>query len=133
LVLENFAECYHCGPSHPEYCAVMAHGMPLSSGSQKEIDRLNADAAAWEDAVRAKGHFAGSLKPQANTLSSASRIPIGNGHQSQSRDGRQIAPLMGQFRENDGGLTSTRIHPGGYVIAPCDYAIVNRFTPIHAQ
>ncbi|MFN0198475.1 MAG: aromatic ring-hydroxylating oxygenase subunit alpha [Planctomycetaceae bacterium] len=130
LVLENFAECYHCGPSHPEYCSVMAHGMPLSTGVQKDLDELEAQTREWEEATRVKGHFTGSLKPLASTLTAASRIPIGSGHLSQSRDGRQIAPLMGRFRENDGGLTSTRIHPGGYVIAPCDYAIINRFTPL---
>ena len=25
LVLENFIECYHCFPAHPEYCRVMKH------------------------------------------------------------------------------------------------------------
>lgn len=25
LVIENFVECYHCFPSHPEYCSVMKH------------------------------------------------------------------------------------------------------------
>lgn len=133
LVLENFAECYHCGPAHPEYCAIMEHGMPLSTGHRREMDELEARARAWETTAQALGHFTGAVKPMASTLTSASRIPIGSGHQSQSRDGRQIAPLMGRFQVNDGGLTSVRVHPGGYVIAPCDYAIVNRFTPLAAD
>ena len=43
------------------------------------------------------------------------------------------ASCHGRYQQNDGGLTSARIHPASYVIAPCDYAIVIRFTPLSAR
>jgi Rieske 2Fe-2S family protein len=40
---------------------------------------------------------------------------------------------MGRFRENVGGITSVRIHPGCYFVNACDHAVLFRFTPISAQ
>jgi Rieske 2Fe-2S family protein len=46
LVLENFMECYHCGPMHPELC----HLLPGYKGGQAYID---AEAATLADGVEA--------------------------------------------------------------------------------
>ena len=33
LVVENFIECYHCAPSHPEYCSVHPQDQLLALGA----------------------------------------------------------------------------------------------------
>lgn len=129
LVVENFAECYHCGPAHPEYCSVMVQAIS-GSGIQKHIDEFERQSQEWREHWSSKGHFTGSIEPTEHALHCATRMPIGKDGLSQSEGGKSVAPTMGEFTVNDGGVTAVRVHPGGYMIACCDYAIVNRFTPL---
>ena len=45
LVVENFVECYHCAPSHPEFCsmhppeALVAFGAGPSSGPADAVEK----------------------------------------------------------------------------------------------
>ena len=130
LIIENFMECYHCGPVHPEYCSVMEHAQPESSGAEKHIDEYRTLAAEWETKARAMGHFTGDIAPSSDRPHRANRIPIKNGYLTQSRDGRPVAPLMGSFKQYDGGLTQCRIYPMNYMYASCDHAVLPRFTPL---
>jgi Rieske 2Fe-2S family protein len=131
LVTENFAECYHCGPAHPEYCSVMAHALPGTTGNAKHKAAYELEESQWRERTARLGHPAGPTIM--NPHYSAGRFPIGGEGKSQARDGRQVAPLMGAFKTNDQGISAIRIHPASYVIAPCDYAMVTRFTPIGVQ
>jgi len=130
LVIENFSECYHCGPAHPEYCSVMDHAIPDCTGAQKQVDAYQAQVSAWNARVAEMGHVTGRIEPAEGTTYYAARIPIGEGKLSQARDGRQVAPLLGRYKENDGGLTAFRNYPGGYILASPDHAVVIRFTPL---
>lgn len=130
LVVENFGECYHCGPAHPEYCSVMAHAVPDGSGAQKHKDEFTAMTAEWEARVKPMGSVTGRIDPVDGGLHSCTRIPIGKGALTQSRDGKPVAPLMGRFKEYDGGYTAGRIYPINYFIALNDHAVIPRFTPI---
>ena len=57
LVLENFWECYHCGPTHPEFCGVMSYGHTYDS------PRLASERAAfeteWREETQRRGHLVG--------------------------------------------------------------------------
>ena len=130
LVAENFMECYHCGPAHPEYCSVMAHALPETSGASKHVDNYAALSAEWESVTKRLGHFTGDISPTSDRLHRANRIPIKKGYLTQSRDGQPVAPLMGSFKQYDGGLTQCRIYPLNYMYASCDHAVVPRFTPL---
>lgn len=130
LVVENFAECYHCGPAHPEYCEAMQHTEADASRSAAQIKAFEQQTADWERHAASLGHFTGSIPASADYPHCASRMPIGYGRTSQSRTGEPLAPLMGTFRQSDGGYTSVRIHPAGYLLGPCDHMVVCRFTPL---
>jgi phenylpropionate dioxygenase-like ring-hydroxylating dioxygenase large terminal subunit len=45
LIVENFVECYHCGPAHPEFCsmhppeALIAFGAGPSSGPAEAVEK----------------------------------------------------------------------------------------------
>jgi Rieske 2Fe-2S family protein len=130
LVIENFAECYHCGPAHPEYCAAMDHALVDGTQSTAKAEAFAKQTADWEVHARALGHHTGSVPARAETSHCAGRMPIGDGRTSQSRDGRPLAPLMGDFSKSDGGYTSFRIYPGAYFLSPCDFAVLCRFTPL---
>jgi len=133
LVVENFAECYHCGPAHPEYCSVMAVAQPGTTGAaahKKSFDQMTRD---WETYAKSLGHPTGKVDTSDSSIHTCSRIPIGEGKLSQSKGGKQIAPTMGRFKANDGGITAARIHPANYWINACDHAVSFRFTPIAPQ
>lgn len=130
LVVENFAECYHCGPAHPEYCAAMEHTRADVTKPAAQVEAFRRTTEKWEARARGLGHFTGVIPPSSEYPQCASRMPVGYGRQSQSRTGEPLAPLMGDFRESDGGYTSVRIHPASYLLGPCDHMVVNRFTPL---
>jgi phenylpropionate dioxygenase-like ring-hydroxylating dioxygenase large terminal subunit len=130
LVVENFAECYHCGPAHPEYCSLMDEALVECTQSPAKIEAYGRRKAAWEEQARAMGHFVGFVPASEDKLHCASRTLIGGNRLCPSRTGQPVAPIMGDFRQADGGYTSWRIHPAGYFLSPCDHGVLNRFTPL---
>lgn len=130
LVVENFAECYHCGPAHPEYCSLMDEALVESTQSPARIKEYAQRQAAWEDQARAMGHHVGLCAASDDKLHCASRSLIGGNRLSPTQTGLPIAPIMGTFGQADGGYTSWRIHPGQYFLSPCDHGVLNRFTPL---
>jgi Rieske 2Fe-2S family protein len=76
------------------------------------------------------GNVTGTISDDApEPLSNCCRIPIRDGFLTQSRDGQPVAPLMGSFKEYDGGYTGGRMYPLSYFVASCDHAVIPRFTP----
>lgn len=133
LVVENFGECYHCGPAHPEYCSVMAHALPDTHKLKKHVDAYQKLTTAWEAKAKAAGNLTGRTAETADSLHVCVRIPIKEGFLTQSADGKPVAPLMGRFREYDGGYTGGRIYPSNYFVACNDHVVIPRFTPLGPQ
>jgi len=136
LVIENFIECYHCLPAHPEYSGVMQH-----------VDAIGRDApdaaAAWQAKVQA--WFRSNANPESpvtpeflSTPRDVAKIriyrePIGGGRKTQSRDGEPVAPLMGNLRHFDGGYTGFSLRPFIAVVALSDHAVLFQFMPVAAE
>ncbi|NQV43494.1 MAG: aromatic ring-hydroxylating dioxygenase subunit alpha [Rhodospirillales bacterium] len=140
LVLENFFECYHCQPSHPEYCQVhpkdyvLARGAGKGSGPdgseeayQPQLDAFNARAAALGHTVAGFSDGAGSLH-----FRGSDRTGIQEGWLSETEDGTPAAPLMGKFTDWDGGYTGISFNPLSTLLMTNDFATAFRFTPIDA-
>lgn len=127
VVAENFWECYHCAPSHPEFCDVMSYAHAANS------ERLAAEREAferqWEEETRARGGKTGRASRAAAGLHQGGRIPIRPGYRTQSRDGLPVAPLLGNATEYDGGVTSFMHLPLVWYLACNDHAMLTRFTP----
>ena len=130
LVIENFAECYHCGPAHPEYCSVMEHALADGTLMPARVAAYEKGKAEWEERTRAMGHPVGSIEATIDRLHTAGRIPIGGGRLSQSKSGQPMSLPMGDFKQCDGGAMGLRIHPGTYFAGSCDHLLLNRFTPL---
>ena len=132
LVMENFAECYHCFPCHPEYCSVMQHVNVLAR--QAAPDAM----AAWETKV--DGWFrdqadekspAGQNRwwPGYSGSSTIFRAPIGSNRKTVSADGEPVAPLMGKASRFDGGVTDFGLRPFTFLSMPNDHAVMFQFLP----
>lgn len=137
LVVENFFECYHCAPAHPEFCSVHSRSKLLAYGAGPDSGPADATAAfqkeleAWESKAKALGHVTGVyLDPESGRrLRSAERLPIRQGVLSETEDGQPAAPLMGSFKDFDGGHTSVSFNAVSTVLMSNDYAALFRFTP----
>ena len=126
LAVENYVECYHCGPAHPEYSLTHALEQPL--------DRIAELNAAMELRTCALGIDVGQGDLWQTSRAGAEavhafRYALYDGVETGSEDGRAVAPLMGRFAAFDGGVTS--IHLGGTSFLVCypDHGMIYRFIP----
>ncbi len=126
LAVENYVECYHCGPAHPEYSEVHVLEKPM-----EQIEALNAAMVARTcalgiDVVEASPWETSDTGREAIR---SFRYALYDGMKSASVDGGPVAPLMGKFRDFDGGVTS--LHFGGlsYMVAYPDHGVIYRFIP----
>lgn len=126
LAVENYVECYHCGPAHPEYSQTHALEQPL--------DKIEGMNAAMEARTCALGVTIGQgdlwqNSAQGREAIHAFRYALYEGVETGSEDGKALAPLMGKFADFDGGVTS--IHLGGTTFLVCypDHGMIYRFIP----
>src|SRR5688572_700238 len=127
LAVENYCECYHCAPAHPEYS--IGHGRAIS----------RAECAALLPAVMAQAQSAGltSHMVQRSWLDAGAlgtdrafeRYPLMRGHRTGSRDGLPVAPFLGTITAYDGGATDLHLGPTTFGLAYCDHVVLYRFTP----
>ncbi|MGI9264230.1 MAG: aromatic ring-hydroxylating oxygenase subunit alpha [Gammaproteobacteria bacterium] len=131
LAVENYTECYHCAPAHPEYSKAHSLAMPEARYT-KQMDEVMSRAVAcglsdktinrtYKDAVAFGADF------------SYERYPLLRGHMTGSEDGQPVAPLMGTIKDFDGGTTDFQIGPVTYALAYCDHIVLYRFTPLSAH
>lgn len=130
LAVENYLECYHCTPSHPEYSKLHALEQPLA-----QIEGLNqameACTAALGIAVPSVDHRVNSSTGEQSVFTF--RYALYEGVRTGAEDGKPVAPLMGQFTDYDGGVTSTHFAPSSFFIAYPDHGVIYRFIPVDAH
>lgn len=135
LVLENFTECYHCLPAHREYSSVMQHVDALAKLSAPDAERWRKTVEEWFETEANPDSPLGrnQLQSLGESPVIAARFPIGNGRQTQTQDGKPVAPLMGQQTRYDGGVSSFLILPFVYVQAVNDFIRMIQFLPTGAE
>mgnify|MGYP001202971385 CR=1 FL=1 len=138
LCVENFYECYHCTPSHPEYCKVhdktfiSAHGGGLNTGPDEDIKKYEKTIKEWKNKTENLGYLNDSYTDETGGMRSASRTPLPNGFLSETVNGKMTAPLMGQFKqgqENDYGYTNVSFNAFTSLLMSNDHAVVFNFIP----
>jgi Rieske 2Fe-2S family protein len=127
LTVENYCECYHCLPAHPEYS--VGHGRAIPD---RECEAELGDVLARAGSVGLSGETlrrswlaAGEL----GTDRAFDRYPLLRGHLTGSRDGKPVAPLMGSITGYDGGTTDVHLGPMTFGLFYCDHVVLYRFTP----
>lgn len=125
LALENQVECYHCGPSHPEFSKV--HGQGQNEVATCSIEVLNRLHAQGID-IRVRDQWAQKAVP-GQEADYCARYSMFDGAVTASEDGRPVAPLMGRFKEYDGGFTVFYVGPLNHFLAYSDYGAIFRYTP----
>ncbi|MDZ4729397.1 MAG: aromatic ring-hydroxylating dioxygenase subunit alpha [Xanthomonadales bacterium] len=137
LVVENFVECYHCAPAHPEFCsmhppeALVAYGAGPSSGPAAAVAKYQPVVAAWEKHAAALGRPIGTVDdgPESSHLRLLLQRNIREGYDSETQDGRPASTLMGKRRGFDQGRMYLSFSPFTQLVACNDFAVLFQFAP----
>jgi len=127
LAIENYCECYHCQPAHPEYSVGHGRALPDTEcgGMLAKVMEKAASVGLTQHTVRHSWLRA----PHFGLDCGFDRYPLLRGHLTGSRDGQPLAPLLGSITGYDGGTTDLHLGPVTFALAYCDHFVVYRFTP----
>jgi Rieske 2Fe-2S family protein len=131
LAVENYVECYHCSPAHPEYARLHANRQPRDKIVELNLKMVER-AAALGLSICDRDHWA--LAAEAGEEAAyCVRYAMLRGAVTGSADGKGVAPLMGAFKDYDGGSTFIHVGPASYFLAYPDHGLIYRFVPKAVQ
>ena len=131
LAVENYQECYHCATAHPEY-------------SQRHTLRVDwRRRAHLQEAMIAEMEACGLRRMHIDRLDTKappgemgygySRTAMFEGYVTGSRDGKPLAPLLGNLTGYDGGASDFSFGGFSFLLAYSDHVVCYVFTPVDAR
>jgi phenylpropionate dioxygenase-like ring-hydroxylating dioxygenase large terminal subunit len=127
LAVENYMECYHCTPAHPEFAKRHVYARPAEA--RGELERAGRSRAqALGIAVADVDHYGCSAGAGRESVA-VMRSALHEGLVSATDDGRSVARLMGAFSASDGNSTYFDIGPISDFLAYPDHGVIYRFIP----
>jgi phenylpropionate dioxygenase-like ring-hydroxylating dioxygenase large terminal subunit len=130
LAVENYLECYHCAPAHPEYSQLHAIEQPAWR-IEALNERLRQRSAALGLDMTVHDHWTSSEAGEEAVW--AFRYPLYDEAVTGSADGKSLAPLMGRLTQFDGGATSVHLGPASFCLSYADHGVIYRFVPKTAE
>lgn len=137
IVWENNRECYHCNVNHPQY--IKANFDHYNADDINERVQAKIDAAVthseekWSATGLAVSHRRSGMTRfpdvERNCWYSANRTPLVEGYVSETMDGKQVAPLMGDYTDADVGTLRIRTMPNLWNHSSCDHGVSTRLLP----
>jgi phenylpropionate dioxygenase-like ring-hydroxylating dioxygenase large terminal subunit len=122
LIAENFRECYHCGPAHPEYCNAV-----IGANLRESVDEvLSERRIEWKN----KGLAIDDVNFKDDSFHFAVRYPLRPGVMSYSLDGKAVSVPMGDHKDFDAGVLGLVVYPNFWMDAVSDYMWTMRLTAI---
>jgi phenylpropionate dioxygenase-like ring-hydroxylating dioxygenase large terminal subunit len=128
LAIENYQECYHCATAHPEYARM--HTLMLDPVKLERIqDKMRQRFAAcgikdiYIDCVD-------TFAPDGEQGYGYSRTAMFEGYKTGSRDGKAVAPLLGDLKDYDHGASDFTFGPFTFLLAYSDHVVGYVFTPV---
>jgi Rieske 2Fe-2S family protein len=131
LATENYMECYHCGPAHPEFSWYHATTRPPEETTEIR-DESKRRAAAMGIEIPDVDRWPDNPKPGQESVDCWHDATL-PGSVTGSEDGQKLAPLMGDFTDYDGGFSYFDIGPASYFLAYPDHGVMYLFIPQAAQ
>jgi Rieske 2Fe-2S family protein len=141
LVWENNRECYHCNVNHPQYIKANFDHYNADDTSERVHARITKAVARseekWAAAGLAVSHRQSGMTQfpdvERDGWFAANRTPLVESYVSETMDGRQVAPLMGDYPDADVGTLRIRTLPNMWHHASCDHAVTTRLLPAGLQ
>jgi phenylpropionate dioxygenase-like ring-hydroxylating dioxygenase large terminal subunit len=132
LVTENYQECYHCRPAHPEFSRFHATEKPEEANADL---RKRASDLAVAHGVEIEEFDNWPFGDGAGGEGVAvANDAMYEGSVTGSRDGSPLAPFMGDFKDYcEGFFTYAETGPASFFLAYPDHGLVYLFIPRTAQ
>ena len=137
IVWENNRECYHCNANHPQYIKANFDHYNADDTTDRVKHEIAAVVARNEKEWAACGLAVSHKQTGMTTFPdaekdiwfSANRTPLVDGYVSETMDGRQAAPLMGDYAKPTVGTLRMRTLPNFWNHSSCDHAVSTRLLP----
>jgi glycine betaine catabolism A len=141
LVWENNRECFHCNANHPQYIKANFDHYNADDTTPRIREQISAavsrSEAKWAASGLAVSHKQTGMTtfPDAerNIWCSANRTTLVDGYVSETMDGKQVAPLMGDYADADVGTVRMRTLPNFWNHSSCDHGVSTRLLPLGPQ
>ena len=127
LAVENYMECYHCGPAHAEFSRFHLNARPAALNREADA-RVRERARSLGVEIQEVDYWGPNAHPGQEAADSV-RSALVEGAVSGSESGRPLAPLMGSFTDFDGGVTFFDVGLTSNFLAYPDHGLIYRFVP----
>lgn len=141
LVWENNRECYHCNVNHPQYIKANFDHFNSDDTTPEIKERIDAaterhDVQCAKNALKITHKETGMATfpdPDNGCWYAANRTTLTEGYVSETMDGKQAAPLMGDYIDADVGTMRCRTMPNMWNHSSCDHVVSTRLLPLAAN
>ncbi len=138
LIWENNRECYHCNINHPQYIKANYDHYNNDDTPDRLTAKIKAKSKQSEENWGEQGleithqNSGMSIFPSSGNDGwfSINRTLLSDGYVSETMDGKQVAPLMGDYKDNSVGTLRLRSVPNMWCHASCDHTVLSRLIPI---
>lgn len=128
LAIENYQECYHCATAHPDYAKM--HTLMLDSSKR---ERVQGKMLGKMEACGIKNlnfDYVDTMARPGEQGYGYGRTAMFDGYVTGSRDGKPVAPLLGNMKDYDGGASDFSFGPFSFLLAYSDHVVAYVFTPV---
>jgi Rieske 2Fe-2S family protein len=137
LLWENHTECLHCVSNHPQYVKANFDRYEADNVPPKVAEQITIAAKhgrlRWTETRLAITLTEPGFPPfpdlERGSWYSADRTALVEGWVTESLDGTQVAPLMGDLTEPDVGTIRIRSLPNFWMHGSCDHVVTTRLLP----
>ncbi len=129
LWTENFLECWHCAPNHPELREVKGFIDQFEAGRE---DLYVNDAINWGIQAKKKGWIQPvdvDFHVDSNLFHFNTNMPLGGDTLTASKDGKRMGATLGNADGLEGGAIFGCIGPFLFYIAYVDYVVLFTIKP----
>lgn len=128
LAVENYHECYHCAPAHPEYARM--HTLKLDDARMEKVQQHMVERMSACGLREHTFDFQHAWAPEGQQGYAYSRTALFPGFNTGSPEGEPVAPLLGKLEDYDGGASDISVGPFSFFLAYSDHIVSYVFKPV---
>ena len=141
IIWENNRECYHCNANHPQYIRANYDHYNADDTPKRALEAMQIavekSESKWKELGLSISHgetgMAAFPDPNGKSWFCVNRTALSEGYLSETMNGRQAAPLMGDYSSPDVGTLRIRSLPNFWNHSSCDHSVSTGFFPINRE
>jgi Rieske 2Fe-2S family protein len=128
LSIENYQECYHCATAHPEYAQM--HTLMVDDKRRGRLQGHMVEKFAACGIRNIDIDHIDTDAPEGQLGYAYSRTALFEGYLTGSKEGKPVAPLLGNIKDYDGGASDFSFGAFSFLLAYSDHVVAYVFTPV---